>query len=59
MSVPTPDRAPDALATVMPLLAHGELRLKERHILPIRDAAEAHRLLESGETHDKIVLTFE
>ena len=58
MSVPSPDRAPDALAIAMPLLASGELRLKERRSLPIRDAAEAHRLLESGETHDKIVLTF-
>jgi len=59
MSVPTPDRAPDALAIVMPLLASGELRLKGRRSLLIREAAEAHRLLESGETHDKIVLTFE
>ncbi|WP_066039250.1 NADP-dependent oxidoreductase [Herbiconiux solani] len=59
MSVPSPDRAPDALAIAMPLLASGELRLKERRSLPIRDAAEAHRLLESGETRDKIVLTFE
>lgn len=58
MSVPTPDRAPDALAIAMPLLASGELHLKGRRSLPIRDAAEAHRLLESGETHDKIVLTF-
>jgi NADPH:quinone reductase-like Zn-dependent oxidoreductase len=59
MSVPTLNRAPDALAIAMPLLASGELRLKERRSLPIREAAEAHRLLESGETHDKIVLTFE
>ena len=59
MSVPSPDRAPDALAIAMPLLASGELRLKERRTLPIRHAAEAHRLLESGETHNKIVLAFE
>jgi len=59
MSVPTPYRAPDVLAVAMPLLASGELRLKERRSLPIREAAEAHRLLESGETRDKIVLTFE
>ena len=59
MSVPTFDRAPDALAIAMPLLASGELRLKARRSLPIREADEAHRLLESGETHDKIVLTFE
>ena len=59
MSVPTPDRAPDALALTIPLLASGELRLKHRRSLSIRDAAEAHRLLESGETREKIVLTFD
>lgn len=58
MSTPGPDRAPDALAITMPLLASGALVLKERRVMPIADAAEAHRLLESGETHDKIVLTF-
>lgn len=59
LSHPSPDRAPDAMATTMPLLASGELRLKRSRVLPIKDAAEAHRLLESGETHDKIVLAFE
>jgi NADPH:quinone reductase-like Zn-dependent oxidoreductase len=59
MSVPSPDRAPDALAIAMPLLASGKLRLKDRRSLPIRQAPEAHRLLESGETHEKIVLVFE
>ena len=59
MSMPGPDRAPDALAIMMPLLADGSLRLKGRRTLPVQQAAEAHRLLESGETHDKIVLTFE
>jgi len=59
MSHPGPDRAPDALAITMPLLANGQLRLKASRSLPIREAAEAHRLLESGDTHDKIVLTFE
>lgn len=59
MSVPTPDRAPDALAVTVPLLAAGALVLKQRRVLPIHDAAEAHRLLESGATHDKVVLTFD
>lgn len=59
LSHPSPDRAPDALAVTMPLLASGDLRLKRRLTLPVRDAAEAHRLLESGETRDKIVLAFD
>ena len=40
----------------MALLAAGTLRMKRRRELPFHHAAEAHRLLESGETHDKIVL---
>ncbi|OII06938.1 zinc-binding dehydrogenase [Curtobacterium sp. MCBA15_008] len=59
LSHPSPNRAPDALATTMPLLATGELRLKQSRTLPIGEAAEAHRLLESGQTSDKIVLSFD
>lgn len=59
LSHPSPDRAPDALEVTMPLLAAGKLRLKRTRVLPITEAAEAHRLLESGESHDKIVLAFE
>ncbi|OHV36930.1 MULTISPECIES: NADP-dependent oxidoreductase [Pseudofrankia] len=59
MSHPGPDRAPDALPVTMPLLASGALQLKQRRSLPITKAAEAHRLLEAGETRDKIVLTFD
>lgn len=58
MSHPGPDRAPGALGLTMPLLASDALRLKPRRVLPVARAAEAHRLLESGETHDKIVLVF-
>ena len=59
MSDPSPDRAPDALAVTMPLLADGTLRLKHHRAVPFAHAAEAHRLLESGETRDKIVLTLD
>ena len=41
----------------MALLAAGALYMKQRRELPLQQAAEAHRLLESGETHDKIVLS--
>jgi NADPH:quinone reductase-like Zn-dependent oxidoreductase len=57
LSAPTPDRAPGAVAQGMALLAEGKLRMKQRRELPMQHAAEAHRLLESGETHDKVVLT--
>jgi NADPH:quinone reductase-like Zn-dependent oxidoreductase len=55
-SVATPDRAPDAVDQTMPLLASGVLRLRRQRRLPMADAAEAHRLLESGEAHEKLVL---
>jgi len=57
LSAPTPDRAPRAVADGMALLAAGTLRMKPRRELPLQQAAEAHRLLESGETHDKLVLS--
>jgi len=55
-SVTTPDRAPEALDQTMPLLASGALRLRRQRDLPMADAAEAHRLLENGEAHEKLVL---
>jgi NADPH:quinone reductase-like Zn-dependent oxidoreductase len=57
LSAPTPDRAPHAVDQAMALLAAGTLRMKQRRELPLDQAAEAHRQLEHGETHDKIVLT--
>ena len=57
LSAPTPDRAPRAVEQGIALLAAGTLRMKRRRELPLRQADEAHRQLESGETHDKIVLT--
>jgi len=55
-SVGTPDRAHEALDQTMPLLAAGVLRLRRQRLLPMSDAAEAHRLLERGEAHEKLVL---
>jgi len=57
LSAATPDRAPQAVDEGMALLAAGTLRMKQRRELPLHEAAEAHRLLESGETHDKLVLS--
>lgn len=56
LSAPTPDRAPEALGQTMPLLASGALRLRRQRRFPMADAAEAHRLLESGAAHEKLVL---
>jgi NADPH:quinone reductase-like Zn-dependent oxidoreductase len=56
LSVPTPDRAPDAVELGMQLLASGELRLRSQRSLPMPSAAEAHRLLEEGQAHEKLLL---
>jgi NADPH:quinone reductase-like Zn-dependent oxidoreductase len=55
-SAPTLDRAPEAVDQTMPLLASSGLRLRSQRQLPMADAAEAHRLLENGTTHEKLVL---
>ncbi|MBO1331217.1 NADP-dependent oxidoreductase [Streptomyces sp. VRA16 Mangrove soil] len=59
LSGPSADRAPGSLDEGMALLAEGRLTMKPRRPLPMRDAAEAHRLLESGEVRDRIVLTLD
>jgi len=56
LSVPTPDRAPEAVDQTMPLLSSGALRLRRQRQLPMAAAAEAHRLLENGEAAEKLVL---
>jgi NADPH:quinone reductase-like Zn-dependent oxidoreductase len=56
-SAPTPDRAPEAVDIGMQLLASGKLRLRSQRSLPMSSAAEAHRLLENGESHEKLLLT--
>lgn len=57
LSEPTPDRAPDGVEIGMQLLASGELSLRSQQSLPMSQAAEAHRLLDEGRAHDKLLLT--
>ena len=57
LSQPTPDRAPGALDQAIALLADGRLRLRAHTSMPMRQAAEAHRQLESGNVHERIILT--
>lgn len=42
--------------TVWPLFATGALRPVTHRVLPLAEAAEAHRLMEAGEHHGKILL---
>ncbi|MBM9506858.1 NADP-dependent oxidoreductase [Actinacidiphila acididurans] len=57
LSQPSPDRAPGALDEAMRMLAEGRLTMRERMAMPMAQAAQAHRLLESGEVHKRIILT--
>jgi NADPH:quinone reductase-like Zn-dependent oxidoreductase len=57
LSQPTPDRAPGALDETIALLAEGRLRLRAHKSMPMQQAAEAHRQLESGNVHERIILT--
>ena len=59
LSQPTPDRAPGALDQTIALLADGLLRLRAHKTMPMQQAAEAHRQLESGDVHERIILTLE
>ena len=59
LSQPTPDRAPGALDQTIALLADGRLRLRAHKTMPMQQAAEAHRQLESGSVHERIILTLE
>ena len=56
LSEPTPDRAPGALDETIALLADGRLRLRAHKTMPMQQAAEAHRQLESGTVHERIIL---
>jgi NADPH:quinone reductase-like Zn-dependent oxidoreductase len=57
LSEPTPGRAPGALDQTMTLLADGRLRLRAHQAMPMQQAADAHRQLESGHVHQRIILT--
>jgi NADPH:quinone reductase-like Zn-dependent oxidoreductase len=57
LSEPTPERAPGALDEAIALLADGRLRLRAHRSMPMQQAAEAHRQLESGNVHERIILT--
>jgi NADPH:quinone reductase-like Zn-dependent oxidoreductase len=57
LSQPTPDRAPGALDATIALLADGRLRLRAHQSMPMQQAAEAHRQLETGTVHERIILT--
>jgi NADPH:quinone reductase-like Zn-dependent oxidoreductase len=58
LSQPGPDRAPGALDDTMSLLlAEGRIRLRAHKTMPMQQAAEAHRQLESGNVHERIILT--
>jgi len=59
LSEATPDRAPGALDETIALLADGRLRLRAHTSMPMQQAAEAHRQLESGTVHERIILTLQ
>src|SRR5690349_7473587 len=48
---------PGVLDETIALLADGRLRLRAHTTMPMRQAAEAHRQLESGTVHERIILT--
>jgi hypothetical protein len=41
------------------LLADGRVRLRAHITMPIQEAADAHRQLESGNLHERIILTLQ
>jgi len=57
LSEAAPGRASGALDETMTLLADGKLRLRAHQTMPMQQAAEAHRRLESGAVHERIILT--
>ena len=57
LSEAEPDRAPAALDETMALLAGGKLRLRAHQTMPMQQAADAHRQLETGAVHERIILT--
>lgn len=58
ISEPRPGLARTALDPIVPLIERGALTLKPQRAMPIAEAAQAHELIASGATREKIVLTF-
>lgn len=50
------DIASDLARTVWPMFASGDLRPVTHRVLPLAEAAEAHRLMEAATHHGKILL---
>jgi NADPH:quinone reductase-like Zn-dependent oxidoreductase len=59
LSEATGEGATGALDDAIALLADGRLRLRAHKSMPMQQAAEAHRQLESGNVHERIILTLE
>jgi len=57
LSEPVPERIRPELEAVIPMLASGALALRPRITAPLGDVAQIHRRLESGDIHEKVVLT--
>ncbi len=51
-----PESAVDALKTLIGFIASGQVEVPVGHVLPLSEAAEAHRLLEGRRSTGKIVL---
>ncbi len=51
-----PDRAQAALGRLIGLVLEGVVTPRVGHVLPLSEAAQAHRLLESRRSHGRIVL---
>jgi NADPH:quinone reductase-like Zn-dependent oxidoreductase len=46
----------EALEEIARLIKNGQLRVPVGHILPLEEAAEAHRVIERKKAHGKVVL---
>ena len=57
LSAAVPARIPGTLAEAMRLLASGDLKLRDRTVVPLSLAADVHARLESGELRSKVLLS--
>ncbi|GLW35177.1 zinc-binding dehydrogenase [Actinoplanes regularis] len=55
LSGPDAARTVEALTEAMTLFAAGRLRLRAHRTIPMPEAAEAHRPLENGTVHERII----